>query len=143
VDRESPGTLYGRLRETKASFISYPFFVPLEPLLPYGCVGVLSESDIAAMKIVAISQRGKKRDFIDLYWHVRYREPPVDVCRRLPRQYPSGRHNYQHIVKALMYFEDAEDDPAPKLLFDANWESIKAYFRNETPREARTLLDIS
>jgi hypothetical protein len=142
VDHEAPGTLYGRLREAKTSFISYPFFTPREPLLPYGCVGVLSERDIAAMKIIAISQRGKKRDFIDLYWYIRYREPLLDVCRRLPAQYPSVRHNYQHIAKALMYFADAEDDPTPKLFFDADWASIKDYFQKETPRVAKTLLGI-
>jgi len=51
-------------------------------------------------------------------------------------------HNYQHIVKALMYFEDAEDDPTPALFFDADWEQIKAHFQSETPKVAKTLLRI-
>lgn len=142
ADREAPGTLYGRLLGAKVSFISYPFFIPREPFLPYGCVQVLHERDIAVMKVIAISQRGKKRDFVDLYWYVTNRESLLDVCQRLPSQYPSVSHNYQHIIKALMYFSDAEDDPMPALFLDIDWEKIKAHFQSETPKTAKTLLRI-
>ena len=139
-DSEAPGTLYGRLCESKISFISYPFFIPKERYLSYGSLAVLHERDIAVMKIIAVSQRGKKRDFIDLYWYAKNREPLLDVCLRLSVQYPSVAHDYQHIIKALMYFADAEEDVMPKLFFDADWSEVKAYFQKEVPRVAKTLL---
>lgn len=134
------GTLYGKLHGGKVSFIAYPFFKPENPFRRYGNVRVLAPEDIAVMKIIAISQRGSKRDFIDLYWYVRNCEPLIPILKRLPRQYATVTHNFTHIVKSLMYFEDAEKDPMPRLFFKANWKDIKRYFRREIPRVARELL---
>src|SRR3989338_7233206 len=63
------GTLFGLFHGAKMSFIAYPFFHPKAKRRRYGNIIMLAPEDIAAMKIVAISQRGRKRDFIDLYWY--------------------------------------------------------------------------
>lgn len=63
------GTLYGKLLKAKISFIAYPFFTASKDMLRYGFLHILLPHDIAAMKIIAISQRGRKRDFVDLYWY--------------------------------------------------------------------------
>ena len=83
------------------------------------------------MKIVTISQRGKKRDFFDLYWCAHHVEPLLDIIKRLPDQYPSVAHDYHHILKSLVYFEDAESDPAPEINFDASWNVVKNFFKKE------------
>lgn len=137
------GTLYGTLLGASVSFIAYPFFIPKEPFLEYGNVCVLSVKDIAVMKIVAISQRGRKRDFLDLYWYSLHSEPLIDVMRRLPEQYPTVAHNYHHILKSLVYFEDAEEDPEPRLNFDTDWKRVKEFFRTEVTRAAKELLGIA
>jgi hypothetical protein len=134
------GTIYGRIFGAKISFIAYPFFMPKDAYAWYGNVRILSPRDIAVMKIIAISQRGRKRDFIDLYWYARNQEPLPDVLRRLPEQYPTVAHDYHHILKSFLYFEDAEGDPMPKLNFDADWKTVKTYFRREVPRAAKELL---
>lgn len=126
-------TIYATLLEAKVSFIAYPFFVPKQEFIQYGSIQVLQPRDIAVMKIVAISQRGKKRDFFDLYWCALNIEPLIDIIKRLPEQYPSVAHDYHHILKALVYFDDAESDPAPEINFDASWESVKSFFRKEIP----------
>ena len=61
---EDTGTIYGELFGAKVSFISYPFFIPKLPMNLHGVISVLTPIDIAVMKIVAISQRGKKRVFL-------------------------------------------------------------------------------
>jgi predicted nucleotidyltransferase component of viral defense system len=72
------------------SFIVYPFFQPSLARLRCGNIRILLPKDIVAMKIVAISQRGRKRDFVDLYWHCLNRESLGDVVRRALRQYTPG-----------------------------------------------------
>ncbi len=134
------GTIYGELFGAKVSFIAYPFFVSANPNLWYGNVRVLEVTDIAVMKMVAISQRGKKRDFFDLYWYVKNKEPLRDVFLRLRRQYPETAHNYHHIVKSLAYFADAEDDPEPKLFFSASWKEVKRFLSGEAKKLMETLL---
>lgn len=134
------GTVYGEFMGVKVSFIAYPFFYAQERPLRFGSIRVVPPRDIAVMKIIAISQRGRKRDFVDLYWYLKNRGPLLDLFRLLPEQYPTVKHNYHHILKSLMYFADAEEDPMPELFFKAQWSSIKNYFLNEVPRVARKWL---
>lgn len=137
---EREGTLYGVLDGAKVSFIAYPSFKYAETPQWYGNVRVLTPADIAVMKVIAISQRGRKRDFIDLFWYVQNKEPLLAVIKRLPAQYPSVTHSYHHILESMMYFTDAETDPMPKLCFDTDWNTVKAYFQVEVPNIARELL---
>lgn len=142
TDVVKEGTVYGRLSGAKVSFIAYPFFQMREQPRWYGAVRVLVPKDIAVMKIIAISQRGKKRDFVDLYWYVRKQEPLADILRRLPNQYPNLAHNYHHIVNSLVYFADADPDPMPELFFTAHWKEIKEFFRVEVPKVTKELLQL-
>jgi hypothetical protein len=137
------GTIYGRLLGAKVSFIAYPFFHGQEKFYYYGAVPVLHPKDIAVMKIIAISQRGRKRDFYDLFWYIHCHEPLIDIIRRLPKQYPSVAHDYHHILKSLVYFTDADQDPLPKKYFSATWKQIKKYFEKEIPKITREVTQLT
>lgn len=134
------GTLYGEYAGAKASFIAYPFFVASGAFAHFGTIKILPTEDIAVMKIIAISQRCRKRDFIDLYWYVHHREPLLDILFRVQKHYPGKNLNFPHFIKSLTYFTEAEGDPMPTLFFDATWEDIKKYFRAEVPRIAKKML---
>lgn len=136
------GTVYGTLLQAKVSFIAYPFFKRSDMPQWYGNVRVLTPGDIAVMKTIAISQRGRKRDFVDLFWYVQNHEPLGTVIKKLPIQYPTVAHNYHHILESMMYFTDAEADPMPTLFFKADWKTIKAYFKKEIPKIAKELLQL-
>lgn len=133
------GTIYGKLVNAKTSFIAYPFFIPAKSFHAYGAVSILDVDDIAVMKIVAISQRGRKRDFIDLYWYCTHRGLLVDTFLKLQDQYPSVSHNYQYILKSLTYFTDAEEDPMPQLFFKATWKEVKKFFESEVIKISRKI----
>ena len=126
----SQGTLYGEFMSAKASFISYPSFSPADELIEVGSVSILTPSDIAAMKIIAVSQRGRKRDFFDLYWLSINVLPLGKSVDRAQRQY-SVRQNINHILKSLVYFDDAEDDPDPDTNFKVSWKQVKDFFAKE------------
>jgi hypothetical protein len=102
----------------------------------------LSARDVAEMKIIAISQRGRKRDFFDLYWCAKNIEPLEETIKRLKKQYPAVAHDYYHILKSLVYFADAEADPDPELNFKANWNEVKNYFKTEIPAIAKKIMDL-
>ena len=124
-------TIYGELLKAKVSFIAYPFFIPKQNFIQYGSIKILHQIDIAVMKIIAISQRGRKRDFFDLYWCAKNIEPLENSIKRLKTQYPSVAHDYHHILKSLVYFADAESDPNPEIFFKIRWEDVKDYFKKE------------
>lgn len=133
-------TIYGRYKDAKMSFIGYPFFKPSPAKYYIGKIWLLAPEDIAAMKIVAVSQRGTKRDFVDLFWYCNNKEPLVAIIRRAVEQYPGQEDNVPHFLKSLTYFADAEQDPMPKVYFKADWRTIKSYFRREVLKVTREIL---
>ena len=140
ADIKEKSTVYGKLFKAKVSFIAYPFFIPKQKLKSYGSIRVLSPLDIAVMKIIAISQRGRKREFFDLYWCANNIEPLENIIKRLRAQYPSVAHNYHHILKSIVYFDDAEIDPDPVIYFNADWKKVKSFFRKEVPIIAKRIM---
>lgn len=125
------GTIYGKLAGAKVSFIAYPFFVRQCQPAWYGNIRILRPIDIAVMKMIAISQRGKKRDFFDMYWCLKNIISLDEILLRLKTQYPTVTHDYHHILKSLVYFNDAEADPMPKIMFRASWPEVKRFFQSQ------------
>lgn len=136
------GTIYGELLGAKVSFIAYPFFSPQCQYARYGSIKILQPRDIAVMKVIAISQRGRKRDFFDLYWCVKNIEPLEIIVGRLETQYPTVAHDFYHIIKSLAYFADAENDPPPKIFFKADWREVKKFFQKEAKNLCIKLLGL-
>jgi predicted nucleotidyltransferase component of viral defense system len=136
------GTIYGKLISAKMSLIAYPFFIPAKPFLQLGEIKILSKEDIAVMKIIAISQRGRKRDFFDMYWYFNNCEPLYDVLARVKKQYPHQKHNMHHIIKSLVYFADAEKDPMPKIYFRATWKEVKIFFEKEILKITKDVMNL-
>ena len=137
----SIGTLYGKLFNVKISFIAYPFFRPSTKKLVFGNVVILNPDDIAVMKIIAISQRGRKRDFIDLYWYLKNSGNFYETLSRMIKQYPQ-QHNLPHIFKSFIYFDEAEKDPDPRTNMGVLWNDVKSFFRRETAIVARQFLQL-
>jgi len=140
VEMNRKNTIYAKLFGAKVSFIAYPFFVPKQELLRHGTIRVLDRIDIGVMKITAISQRGRKRDFFDLYWCAHNVEPLENIIKRLKAQYPMVAHDYHHILKSMVYFEDAESDPEPEIYFPADWKKVKKFFIKEIPLIATKIM---
>jgi len=140
IEVEEKNTIYAKLFGAKVSFIAYPFFVPKQKPLWHGTIRVLDQIDIGVMKITAISQRGRKRDFFDLYWCAHNVEPLENIIKRLKVQYPMVAHDYHHILKSMVYFEDAESDPEPEICFPADWKKVKKFFTKEIPLIATKIM---
>lgn len=90
--------------------------------------------DIGCMKIDAISSRGSKRDFIDLFFICQKIIPLEKLLRLFGKKYKSVSYNRMHILKSLSYFEDAEKEPMPKMIISINWEKVKPFFKKEVKK---------
>jgi Nucleotidyl transferase AbiEii toxin, Type IV TA system len=115
--------------ETSLMYFDYP---PLEK--PEAGVGVPIASliDIAAMKIEAISSRGARKDFVDLYFICQ--EPGCGLPAALTAfeaRFASAHPDVLHRVKALTYFDDAEREPELLMLRPVAWPDVRAYFESE------------
>jgi hypothetical protein len=88
------------------------------------------------MKVEAIANRGSRRDFIDLYVVSREYGLP-EILQWFAKKYATVSYNRTHMLKALTYFADAEEEPSPDLVAPIEWSSVKEYFRSEVPRLVR------
>ena len=125
--QESENTLTVILSRTRLSFFRVRDHFLFNGI-PYRFFRIADIRDIALMKMVAISSRGCRRDFIDLHTILRNRLMLSDYFELLPRRYGTSRINTYHILKSLTYFEDAEKEPMPRMLEPFNWEECKAFF---------------
>jgi len=88
------------------------------------------------MKLIAISGRGSRKDFADLYIILQDVPTLETYFDMLPKKYGESRVNTYHILKSLTYFDDAESEPMPRMLVPFDWEECKAFF----VREARAII---
>jgi len=132
-------TVIGTIGETKFSLFFYKYQI-IDPLENFEGIKILSKKDMSAMKIHAIEDRGTKRDFIDTFFLAKeYSLEQMFEFYNL--KYGSLDERLIHIVKSLAYFDDAEhDDWQPRMLIPVDWEEIKAFFRQETQRLAKSML---
>ena len=90
--------------------------------------------DIAAMKIDAITTRGAKRDFIDLYFICKTGYRLAELLDFYNRKYGKLASNLIHIEKSLVFFNDAETEEMPKMLKKIQWEDVKRFFEKEVKK---------
>jgi hypothetical protein len=93
-------------------------------------VKLADERDIAVMKLDAISSRGSKKDFIDLYFLLE-KYSLKELFEFFENRYKDIEYNKIHLIKSLLYFEEAEQDPMPIMIRDKNWQEIKEKIKTE------------
>lgn len=131
IKQNEEGTFNGALNGVKLSFFVYPYPL-LFPLHDFNTIQIADILDIACMKIDAISSRGKKRDFIDLYFICKNIKPLGELLLLFARKYVKTKYNNVHILKSLVYFQDAEKEGEPQMIQKINWLDIKKYFITQT-----------
>jgi len=89
---------------------------------------VASLDDLECMKLSAIAGRGAARDLWDLHALLAARgrtlEQALDAYRR-----KFAAEDIGHVVRSLVYFDDAEAEPMPAGLTQTHWAQIKKDLR--------------
>jgi hypothetical protein len=105
----------------KVDLVNFPY--PwLENEITIDGIRLADVKDIAAMKLAAITGRGTRKDFIDLYFLLK-QFSLGDMLSFYEEKYSDGSSFL--VIKSLTYFEDAERDQSPVMLHPINWETIK------------------
>ena len=105
----------------KVDFVnySYPW---LQNQLLFDGIRLAGIEDIAAMKLAAITGRGSRKDFIDLYFLIQE--------LNLNELFDFYKNKYQDgseymVLKSLTYFDDAESDPEVEMIEKVRWVQVK------------------
>lgn len=142
IQQQSPSTVLGLLNDVRVSFFAYPYPV-LEPCVPCEGAPVASLLDISLMKWIAVAQRGRKRDFVDLFFICQSGRALASLLKEIPRKFPEITYPAYHLLRSLTYFDDAEQDPNPQMLLPWDWTTTKKFFELEAIRLVQSLSSMS
>jgi hypothetical protein len=120
---QESGTLIVRIDGVKVGFFIYQYPV-LFPFLIYQGMALADRREIACMKLDAIAGRGSKKDFVDLYFLL-HKYTLSQLLQLFSKKYTSVNFNLMHMLKSLVYFNDAEGEPMPAMLMPVNWKKVK------------------
>lgn len=95
----------------------------IKPNVEIEGVKFASLEDIAAMKVSAITGRGSRKDFIDIYFLLNI-FTFEDMIGFYVAKYPES--SLFMVYKSLTYFVDADKQDMPKMFENVTWEQVKA-----------------
>ncbi|MFH1462623.1 MAG: nucleotidyl transferase AbiEii/AbiGii toxin family protein [bacterium] len=130
VEKEGKDTLVCIFNGTRLTFLRYNYPLLFKAKKIQG-IKVADSRDIGCMKIDAVSSRGAKKDFIDLFFICQATINLKKLLALFKKKYRSVNYNMMHIFKSLSYFEDAEKEPMPKMLTLVSWEKVKSFLKRE------------
>lgn len=105
----------------KVDLVNYPY--PwLEKVIAIDDLRMAGLKDIAAMKLSAITGRGTKKDFIDIFFLFKFFSLAA-MMEFYHEKYPDGSELL--VLKSMTYFNDADAEAPPKMLQPFNWEKVK------------------
>jgi len=117
----------------KVDFVNYKYPL-LEELIIEENIRLVSDKDIAAMKLNAIAGRGSRKDFIDLYFLLK-KYSLEELLDFYKKKYLDGSEFM--VLKSLTYFEDAENEEIPIMFEPIDWEKIKQVIITEEQKLIR------
>ena len=117
------GTLNCYLDGVQLQFLHYPYKL-LNKKVEWNSVFLSSILDIACTKMITISARGSRKDFIDIYFLLKQYDL-VELFKKLQDKYSNTDYNLPHILKSLVYFKDAGKEPLPRMHKRFDWKSLE------------------
>ena len=122
-------------------FFYYPYPL-IDPENEHRGIAVASAVDLGLMKLGAITSRGSRRDFVDLYL----------LCRRLPLDVLLDRavDKFGHVrdfplqaLKGLSETRMAMEEPMPTLDLDLEWDEVRRWLDGPVRDLARSRVGLA
>jgi len=122
IEDQLPQTLICSVNGIKVDFIRFQYAF-LHPIVTLEGIRMLSVEDIAPMKLDAITGRGSKKDFYDLYFLLQQYDLKT-LFSFYTNTYP--HQTTFHVARSLAYFDDAEAMPDPEVMDKkVTWSKVK------------------
>ena len=130
VEKES-GTQSGKMAffyvdDVKVDCVAYEEYAWIDAAVEESGVRLAGVRDIAAMKVNAVTNRGTRKDFVDVA-RLLDDYPLEEIFGWYQLKYPDA--NLALALRSLSYFVDAETMPMPRMLIPFDWEDAKERIR--------------
>ena len=117
------GTLNLFVSGVQLQWLHYPYDL-IEPVVSYNGIKLASSLDIACNKLITVGSRGSKKDFVDVYFLLK-QFSLEQMFKAMKKKYVGLDYSQPHILKALVWFDEAESQPMPRMHQKADWEMVK------------------
>jgi len=107
----------------KVDIVNYPYPWLLDVVVE-DSLQLADIRDIAAMKLSVVTNRGTKKDFIDIFFLLK----DFSLSEMLDfysQKYQDGTEFL--VLKSLSYFDDAEEEEMPMMFNKLDWFAVKKY----------------
>jgi len=109
------------VNQVKVDIVKYKYKLIENPII-IDSIRMAHPKDIGAMKLAAVSGRGKKKDYYDLFFLLqKYSLSQLMEFNKL--KFPDS--NEMIILKSIGYFEDADNDADAILFEKISWNEVK------------------
>lgn len=124
TEQTASGTLHGSISNVRITFLEYQYPLLQAPMhwKEVDC-SLASLEDLACMKLSAVAQRGARKDFCDIYALGIKQFSLKEMLDFYHTKF--GIQDIGHVLYGLAYFDDAESERMPKMLWDVKWTEIK------------------
>jgi len=119
-----------RIDNIKVDFVSY-YYAFIDAVLKVGDLRLASLRDIAAMKLSAVTGRGTRKDFVDIFFLLDI-FTFSELIEFYKVKYPDSE--LFQVFRSLSYFDDAELEPMPKMIKAIEWTDVKDRIKQELNR---------
>jgi predicted nucleotidyltransferase component of viral defense system len=118
--------LFSFINNVKVDWIHHPFEL-LKPIELDDGINFFSIEDVSAMKLFALTKRGSKKDFFDVF-QLAKDLGPKQIIENFSMKY--GEDKIWMMQLGLTYFEDADKEEDPLLLSpNLSWREVKKYMK--------------
>lgn len=126
-------SLLGTFQGVKLSCFRYEHPLIQRPLSYLG-ISIAHPDDIGPMKLVAICDRGTKKDFVDLYTLVQNGVSLDTAFALYEKKYGLLDSHRYTLIRAIGYLDEAELTDMPEMLTPLSWDEVKLFFIAESVR---------
>lgn len=133
-------SLLGTFQGVKLSCFCYEYPLIQQPLSYLG-ISIAHPDDIGPMKLVAVCDRGTKRDFVDIYTLVQHGMSLDAMFALYEKKYRLLESNQYTLVRAIGYLDEAELTDMPEMLVSLSWDTVKQFFIAESVRLGKQYIE--
>jgi hypothetical protein len=125
IRETAPGTLHLTVDGVSVSMLEYSYPSLRHLIYPRDLpCSLAAPADLATMKLSAIADRGAKKDFVDIYALVVAKASLRTLLRWYRQRF--GPESLPHVMRSLVYFDDAARQRMPRMLWPLSWPTVKA-----------------
>lgn len=139
LTRKAKNTLFCNLNGVKFSLFTYAY-PRLMPTTDFLGAKLASLQDIAAMKLVAISERATKRDYVDMFF-LSKRFSFEEMFQYYEKKFKVLANNKYVLIRALVSGYQCDEDEMPTMLANTDWRTIKKHLEAQAKPLFKLLVD--